>query len=59
VSYCGRTEWHGPHWNGEHHDERCNGLGLGAICDHGVQMLNQCDDCEAAERLHRIDEETS
>jgi hypothetical protein len=43
---CGRKLWHGPHWYGEHRDELCPGLGLAGICAHGVQMLNQCDECE-------------
>lgn len=47
VAPCGHPHDHGPHWHGEHHDELCHGVGLAAICEHNVQMLNQCDDCTA------------
>lgn len=26
----------------------CRGLGLAGVCDHGVLMLDGCDDCEVA-----------
>lgn len=45
VAPCGYLHRHGPHWCGEHHDEMCRGAGFAAVCEHGVQFLNQCDDC--------------
>lgn len=42
---CGSRREHGPHWYGEFGDELCRGFGLGAVCPHGVQMLNECADC--------------
>lgn len=45
MQSCGLERWHGPHWHGEYGDELCPGLGLAAICEHGEQMLNQCDKC--------------
>lgn len=44
---CGREYTHGPHWVGELRDELCRGVGLAGICEHGVQMLNECDECAA------------
>lgn len=40
---CSLETWHGPHWPAP--GLLCRGRGLGAICAHGEQMLNACDDC--------------
>lgn len=45
---CGLKQWHAPHWTGEHRDELCRGVGLIGICEHGVQALSGCTDCDAA-----------
>jgi len=45
VAACGRSETHIQHWCGEFGDELCYGGGLAGRCEHGVQMLDQCDDC--------------
>lgn len=42
---CGLGHEHGPHWGGELDDELCRGVGLSAVCPHGEQMLNACDEC--------------
>lgn len=44
---CADPVVHGPHWTDEPRGWLCTGIALGAICRHGRQMLNQCDDCEA------------
>lgn len=40
---CDTEQWHGRHWSAP--GLLCRGKGLGAICAHGEQMLNACDDC--------------
>nr|WP_221374498.1 hypothetical protein [Actinoplanes polyasparticus] len=48
VLPCGRDETHSQHWHGEYFDEWCWGSGLAGRCEHGEQMLNECEQCEAA-----------
>lgn len=45
VVRCNRDETHIPHWHGERPEMWCRGAGLAAVCEHGIGMLNQCDDC--------------
>jgi hypothetical protein len=42
---CGTEQWHGPHWTAGR--QLCRGEGFGAICPHGVQVLDPCDECAA------------
>jgi hypothetical protein len=46
VAHCGHTGTHVPHWHGEYRDEWCLGSGLAGMCEHGVQMLDECRQCE-------------
>jgi hypothetical protein len=46
FEFCGREETHGPHWRNGGRGEACNGLGLAGRCEHGVQMLDECKQCE-------------
>lgn len=45
VSYCGHDQTHVPHWHGEYRDEWCRGGGLAAVCEHGVGLLDECEQC--------------
>lgn len=46
TEFCGKPSTHAPHWPGGRRSVVCLGLGLAAICVHGVQMLNHCDTCK-------------
>jgi hypothetical protein len=45
--HCNLKQWHGPHWVDARKGQLCRGEGFGAICAHGVQVLDACQECEA------------